>query len=132
MIFVDTNTFVYAVGREHPRRDQAQAFFVDASRDGAALCTSAEVLQELLHVYLPVRRFRELDQALALVSRAMAEVWDLDRADVDLARQLARLHPTLAARDLCHLATCRRRGVQRIETSDRALAAAVASPTSGS
>lgn len=132
MIFVDTNTFVYAVGREHPRRERAQAFFVDASSDQIPLYTSAEVLQELLHVYLPVDRFRELDQALALAAGAMHEIWSLERADVDLARELARLHPALAARDLCHLAACRRRGVQRIETSDRALAAAVASPTSRS
>lgn len=131
MIFVDTNIFVHAVGREHPLRESAQAFFVDASRDRAPLYTSAEVLQELMHVYLPAQRFRALDEALALASGAMAEIWALERADVDLARQLERLHPTLAARDLCHLASCRRRGVSRIETFDRALAAAVAEPASG-
>ena len=131
MIFVDTNIFVYAVGREHPSREPAQAFFVDASRSRVPLCTSAEVLQELLQAYLPVRRFRELDEALALASGAMAEIWALERADVDLARELERLHPALAARDLCHLASCRRRGVRRIETVDRALARAVAEPTSG-
>ena len=131
MIFVDTNIFVYAVGREHSRREPAQAFFVDASRNRVPLYTSAEVLQELLHVYLPVRRFHELDEALALASGAMAEIWALERADVDLARELERLHPTLAARDLCHLASCRRRGVRRIETVDDALARAVAEPTSG-
>ncbi len=131
MIFVDTNIFVYAVGREHPRREPAQAFFVDASRTREPLYTSAEVLQELLHVYLPVRRFRELDEAMALAAGAMAEIWALEQADVDLARQLERLHPTLAARDLCHLASCRRRGVTRIESSDRALTLAVAEPSSG-
>ena len=93
--------------------------------------TSAEVLQELLHAYLPVRRLRELDAALALASGAMAEIWALERADVDLARELERLHPALAARDLCHLASCRRRGVRRIETVDGALARAVAEPTGG-
>ncbi len=31
------------------------------------LITSAEVLQELLHAYLPVRRIETLDAALALV-----------------------------------------------------------------
>ena len=131
MIFVDTNIFVYAVGREHPRREPAQAFFVDASRHQAPLYTSGEVLQELLHVYLPVRRFRELDEAMALASGAMTGIWALEQADVDLARQLERLHPTLATRDLCHLASCRRRGVKRIETLNRALALAVAEPTSG-
>ncbi len=27
MIFVDTNVFMYAVGKEHPRREQAREFF---------------------------------------------------------------------------------------------------------
>ncbi len=128
MIFVDTNVFVYAVGRAHPHREPAQTFFVDASRDRVALYTSAEVLQELMHVYLPVGRFRELDEALALASGPVAEIWALEPADIDLARQLARLHPTLAARDLCHLASCRRRGVSQIQTFDDALAEAVAAP----
>lgn len=128
MIFVDTNVFVYAVGRDHPRREPAQAFFVDAHRDQAPLYTSAEVLQELLHVYLRPRRYRELDEAMTLVSRAMTEVWALEPADVQLARQLERLHPMLAARDLCHLASCRRRGVHEIQTFDEALAAAATNP----
>ena len=128
MIFVDTNVFVYAVGRDHPRREPAQAFFVDARRDQVPLYTSAEVLQELLHVYLPPGRYRELDEAMTLVSRAMTGVWPLEQSDVELARELERLHPTLAARDLCHLASCRRRGVHQIQTFDRTLAAAAASP----
>ncbi|MXZ62696.1 MAG: type II toxin-antitoxin system VapC family toxin [Chloroflexi bacterium] len=126
MTFVDTSVFVYAVGRDHPRREPAQAFFVEARRDQVPLYTSAEVLQELLHVYLRPKRYRELDEAMTLVSRAMKEVWALEPADVELARQLERLHPTLAARDLCHLASCRRRGVHEIETFDEALATAAA------
>ncbi len=131
MIFVDTNVFVYAVGREHPHRDPARAFFAGASRNRTPLYTSAEVLQELLHVYLSVRRLRELDKALALASGAMTGIWSLEREDVDLARQLERLHPGLTARDLCHLASCRRRGVRRIETFDHALAAAATESASG-
>ena len=31
MIFVDTNVFMYAVGRSHPLQDEAQAFFAEAA-----------------------------------------------------------------------------------------------------
>jgi hypothetical protein len=120
------------VGREHPHRESAQTFFVDARRDRVALFTSAEVLQELMHVYLPARRFRDLDEALALTSGSMADIWALEPEDVELARQLGRLHPALAARDLCHLASCRRRGVSQIKTFDRVLAAAVGDSKYGS
>jgi len=49
LIFVDTNVFMYAVGRAHPLREDAQRFFEDAARRGTRLATSSEVLQELLH-----------------------------------------------------------------------------------
>ncbi len=125
MIFVDTNVFMYAVGAPHPLRAPAREFFIESNRSRAPLCTSAEVLQELAHAYLPVGRLATLDAAMSLVSRAGVEVWPLEEEDVTLARQLHEQHPALGARDLCHLASCRRRGVSRIKTFDQALNAAV-------
>ena len=121
MIFVDTNVFMYAVGRNHPLQAAAKQFFIEANLNREPLCTSAEVLQELTHAYLPVGRLHTLDSALALVARAGVEVWPLEEADVILARQLHDRHPGLGARDLCHLASCRRRGVAEIKTFDQAL-----------
>lgn len=88
MIFVDTNVFIYAVGRPHPLRDPAREFFAKCIRERVQLCTSAEVLQELVHAYLPAGRIQALAAALALVSHANVEVWPLEKADVALARQL--------------------------------------------
>ena len=65
MIFVDTNVFMYAVGRPHPLRSRARDFFNEAVLNSQPLCTSAEVLQELMHAYLPVRRTEALADALA-------------------------------------------------------------------
>ena len=124
MTFVDTNVFMYAVGRSHPRRSHVRSFFDESRRDRRPLVTSAEVVQEMTHVYLRMRRPHTLDSALELVASAGVEVWPLEEADVLLARQLYDRHPTLEARDLCHLASCRRRGVREIMTFDRALAAA--------
>ena len=122
MIFIDTNVFMYAVGRDHPLREQARQFFIEASLDSERICTSAEVLQELAHAYLPVGRLSAFDSAMDLMSRAGVEVWPLEEEDVTLARRLRDQHPTLQVRDLCHLAICRRRGVREIKTFDRALA----------
>lgn len=124
MIFVDTNLFVYAVGRDHPLKEPARAFFHKAAQAGDVLATSAEVLQELLHIYLPAGRLATLDAALELVRGAIGEVWELVAEDVYLARSFADRYPHLAARDLVHLACCRRRNVRRVETFDRGLAAA--------
>ena len=128
MTFVDTNAVMYSVGRPHPLREPAREFFAESARTGAALCTSAEVLQELVHAYLPVRRESTLDSAMALVAGAGIDVWPLESDDVHLAWRLRTRFPALAARDLCHLASCRRRGVTSIRTFDRGLAAAIRAP----
>ena len=123
MIFVDTNVFMYAVGRPHPLRGTAREFFVESTRNRRPLCTSAEVLQELVHAYLPVGRLQTLDAAMSLVVRSHVEVWPLEAEDVGLARQLHEQYPALGARDLCHLASCRRRRVRELKTFDQGLRA---------
>jgi uncharacterized protein len=127
VIFVDTNVFMFAVGREHPLREEARRFFRDSLRRADALVTSAEVLQELLHAYLPVGRIETLDAALGLVEGRVREVWSVESDDVRLARTLLERNPGLGARDLLHLACCRRRRVHTLQTYDRALAAAMRS-----
>ena len=82
------------------------------------------MLQELLHVYLPVGRLATLDAALTLAGSLIGTVWSIESDDVRHARSLAGLHRGLGARDLLHLACCRRRDAQGIKTFDRALAAA--------
>ena len=131
MIFVDTSVFMYAVGRPHALRANAREFFVEANRSGAPLCTSAEVLQEMAHAYLPIGRLQAFDATLGLIASAGVEVWPLEEADVALARQLHDLYPALQARDLCHLASCRRRGVREIKTFDQTFAALSAGPIAG-
>lgn len=122
MIFVDTNVLMYAVGADHPLRAEARGFFLRSAREELPLATSAEVLQELLHAYLPAGRLETLDAALALAEGRIATVWPVEEADVRLARSLAGKRPALDARDVIHLACCRRRDVTRAMTFDRALA----------
>lgn len=114
---------MYAVGRQHPLRDPARKFFAESQRNRTPLCTSAEVVQELVHAYLPVDRLGTLDAAMSLIAGSRIEVWPLVYEDVTLARKLHQQYPMLGARDLCHLASCRRRGVKEIKTFDQALGA---------
>ena len=123
--FVDTNVIMYAVGRSHPLRDEAREFFVDSLSANRPLVTSAEVLQELIHAYLPVGRINTLSAAMELAASAVQTVWPLEVEDVQHAHTLVESHPELGARDLVHLACCQRRGVTLVKTFDRALAAVV-------
>jgi predicted nucleic acid-binding protein len=124
MIFVDTNVIMYAVGRAHPLKEESRSFFREQVGRRTRLVTSAEVLQELVHAYLPVGRLQTLDSALELVDACFADVWPIEAGDVRFARLLVETHPGLGARDLLHLACCRRREVSAVRTFDRGLAAA--------
>ena len=128
MIFVDTNVFMYAVGRSHPLQDAAQAFFAEAADSHLRLFTSAEVLQELMHVYKATGRMDTFAIAMDLVAKSTAEVWPLEREDVELAQQMYVQYPTLSARDLCHLASCRRRGINQVKTFDQAFLSVAGAP----
>ncbi len=126
MTFVDTNIFVYAVGRQHPLRERARTALQERMTSREQLCTSAEVLQELLHIYLPVERLATLDAALRLASE-LGAVWPIDADDVRSARSLMTRHRGLSARDLLHLAVCHRYRVDELLSFDRALVASFGS-----
>lgn len=123
MIFVDTNVFMYAVGRAHPLRDRARRLLTDHVERQRPLATSAEVLQELLHAYLPVGRLATLDAALRLATD-LATVWPVAADDVLDARRMITQHPALPARDLLHLAVARRHEASDLLSFDRGLVAA--------
>ena len=125
MIFVDTNVFMYSVGRAHPLKKPAREFFNEAIHKQTRLCTSAEVLQELVYSYLTVNRRHTLETAISLIVKAEVEVWPLESEDVFLACRLHAQFPALAVRDLCHLASCQRRGITRIKTFDQTFASVV-------
>lgn len=122
--FVDTNVLICAVGRAHPLRDEARTFFEESLAEERPLATSAEVLQELMHAYIPVSRLETLEAAMKLAESTLQAVWPVEAEDVYFAHRLLDTHPGLGARDLLHLASCRRRGVRSIKTFDRALGAA--------
>ncbi|MEE9536037.1 MAG: type II toxin-antitoxin system VapC family toxin [Desulfobacterales bacterium] len=124
MIFVDSNVFIYAVGRSHPLKAEAQNFFLDAGNKGKRLVTSAEVLQELLHVYLPVDRMQTLDAAMELATQGVDQVIPIDSAAVIHARNLIANFPGLTARDLLHLSVCQLNKIKELKTFDRNLLAA--------
>ena len=121
MIFVDTNIFVYVVGKPHPLREDCRRFFVESRLDGVPMFTSAQVLQELLHVYLPVGRLSDLENALNLVRNNEIRVLPLEWEDIEMAQHIHVQYPNLSANDLCHLASCHRHGISEFKTFDRQL-----------
>lgn len=80
---------------------------------------SAEVIQEILHRFVAIRRL-ELGAALARDALDLfAPVLPITHAVMDRMPALIERYPALAARDLVHVATCLEHGISDIVSPDR-------------
>ncbi|MEX1169876.1 MAG: type II toxin-antitoxin system VapC family toxin [Chloroflexota bacterium] len=120
MIFVDANIPMYLVGGEHPNREAARRALEELVAAGESLCTDAEVLQEILHRYMAIRRPDAIDPAFESVMGVVDVVYPIERTDVERARRLLKTTPRLGARDAIHIAVIQGRDVDRILSFDAA------------
>lgn len=119
MIFLDSNVLVYLIGAPHPNRDLAFAAIDRLARGGERMVTSAEVMQELLHLFSKRPASAALQQALNALRGLADEIYPVEAEDVDRAHGVWRAHPGLSSRDALHVAVMQRRGVSRILSYDR-------------
>jgi predicted nucleic acid-binding protein len=117
---IDANVFMYAAGRESPQRSPCQRFLEKTvAREGAAACTDAEVLQEILHRYrslkIPDIGFQLFDAVTQLGIPILAVT---DRSLRD-ARTLLEQYPGLSTRDGVHLGVMREHGIEEVLSYDR-------------
>ena len=120
-VFIDTAILMYAGGGPHELRDSS-ANIVRLARDGELDgVISAEVVQEILHRFVAIRRpdlgARMARDALDL----FAPVLPITHAVMDRMPDLVGRYPSLAARDLVHVATCLEEGIGVILSPDRGL-----------
>lgn len=124
-LFLDANVPIYAAGREHPLREPCREVLALAARYPDFFFTDAEVLQEMLHRYLALKRLPEGVRAVqdfAVVTRGSVEGVLVE--DVLLACELANRYAKgpgsgLAARDLLHAAVMLRCSSSKIVTADK-------------
>jgi predicted nucleic acid-binding protein len=119
VILVDSNIPMYLVGAAHPNKDAARRALEEAIAAGESLCTDAEVLQEILHRYVAIRRREEIDPAFDALLSIVDVVYPIERSDVERARRLIRTTPILSARDAVHVAVMQAQDIGRILTFDR-------------
>jgi len=112
---------MYAAGEPHPLRE-ASVRVVRAVRDGGLDgVISAEVVQEILHRFVAIRR-PELGARIARDALDLfGPVLPITHAVMDRMPRLVEAYPMLAARDLVHIATCLENGIGAIVSPDRGL-----------
>ena len=118
MIFVDSNIPMYLVGAEHPNKARAQLVLQTAVAQGERLVTDVEVLQEILHRYAAIGRLDAIQPAFDALLGVVDEVFPIDAADVDLAKDVLLAARSFTARDALHIAVLERHGIGHVMSFD--------------
>lgn len=118
MIFVDSNVPMYLVGAPHPHKADAQRLLERCIAAGERLVTDAEVLQEILHRYTAIDRRDAIGPAFEALLGVVDEVFPVELADVERARDVLMASLRLSARDALHASVMERRGLASILTFD--------------
>jgi len=118
MIFVDSNLPMYVAGRDHPLRDPARRFLERARAGEIEICTSTEVLQEILYRYCALKRRDLAASVYDLFSQVCPVVFPVTLADTDRARALIASTEQVGVRDAIHAAVMLNNAVTQIATFD--------------
>lgn len=109
---------MYLVGAPHPHRIDAHRLVDRCIDAGERLVTDAEVFQEILHRYTAIDRRVAIQPAFDTLLRIVDEVYPIDLADIQRARELVFTTAGPSARDAVHAATMERYRVEEILSFD--------------
>lgn len=118
MVFVDSNIPMYVAGRDHPHREPARRFLARARSGEIEICTSTEVLQEILYRYSALKRIDLAGAVYDLFVQLCPTVLPVALADTDRARTLIVGHPGLSVRDAVHASVMLNHDLSKIATFD--------------
>ena len=109
---------MYLVGRDPALKATAQRQVERLFSNRERLVTDAEVLQEILHRYTLIKRPDAIQAAFDVLLGFVDEVFAIDLATVERAKQIVLGYPRLSVRDAIHAAVMQREGIGRILTFD--------------
>jgi len=107
---------MYVAGRDHPNRDPSRRLLEAARAGHVEICTSVEVLQEILYRYVGLKRPDLAVEIYDLFSQLCPIVFPVSLADTDRARDLVRTQRGLGVRDAVHAAVMLNNDVKEIAT----------------
>ena len=119
MILVDSNIFMYAAGELHPNKKPSVAWLERVARAEVDVVLDAEVLQEILHRYRAIRRWKEGRKVYDQARRLVPIVIPVGVEILDRARSLLDTHTRLMARDALHAAVVLEHGLESVCSFDR-------------
>lgn len=116
--FVDTNIFLYSIGRDHPLKP-ASLNAIHLIRDGRiAAVINTEIIQEILYHFQSIKQLsigvRLAKDTVSISSRILP----VEEMDLSLAIELLETYPKIQTRDAFHAATMIHNGIKEIISTD--------------
>jgi predicted nucleic acid-binding protein len=118
LILIDSSIPMYLVGAPHPHKSDAQGLLEKLVSERQRLVTDAEVLQEILHRYVAINRPDAIQPAYDALLGIVDQVFPVDRAIPERAKEIVLGHRQMSARDAVHLAVMEQHGIEQILTFD--------------
>jgi predicted nucleic acid-binding protein len=109
---------MYVAGRDHPHREPSRRLLARARAGEIEVCTSTEVLQEILYRYAGLRRLDLAREVYDLFVQLCARVLPVTLADTDRAKEIACASPKVSVRDAVHAAVMLNNDIETIATFD--------------
>jgi uncharacterized protein len=119
VILVDFNVPMYLIGAPHPHKTDAQRLLERCISEGERLVTDAEVLQEILHRFVAIKRRDAIQPAFDVLLAVVDEVFPISERDAQRAKEIVQGSATMSAGDAMHLAVMEHQRVERILSFDR-------------
>jgi predicted nucleic acid-binding protein len=110
---------MYLLGSDHPHKADARILIERLIAAGQRLVTDAEVMQEIIHRYVAIRKREIIAPAFQLMLDLVDEVFPVEQSNVIRASQIAVMPAQVSARDAVHIAVMEQRGVTSILTFDK-------------
>jgi len=118
VILVDSNIPMYLVGPAGLHKANTQRILEKFSIERQRLVTDAEVLQEILHRYASIHRRNAIQHAFNVLLGVVEEVFPVDLAVLERAKEIVLGYTGMSARDAIHLAVMEQHGINRILSFD--------------
>lgn len=110
---------MYLTGQPHPLKESCARALQVAIESGVELVTDAEVLQEIVHRYVLLRRAAAAREALDAATTLCGAILPVRAQHVIAALDLVIESPRLSPRDAIHVAVMRAHDLTVVLTPDR-------------
>lgn len=118
MIFIDSNIFMYAAGKDHPFKIPSQKFLEQMTSKPKEALVNTEVLQEILYRFDAINKtgmgFIIFDQII----QSFLQVLSVTLEDLKIARKIQETL-TIKSRHAIHAATMKNANLNTIVSYDR-------------